>query len=60
MGSEAATLSIWLFILAIGLVFACIPLKQGSEQHEHSEAVQPTTHRRRRAQAAQASAAKRE
>lgn len=60
MGSEAATLVIWLLILAIGLVFACIPMKPDSRQPEHRETAQPAARRRRRAQAAQTSAASQE
>ena len=60
MGSEAATLVIWLLILALGLVFAGIPVKPVSGQQEHSDTAQPAARRRRRAQAAQTSAARQE
>lgn len=60
MGSEAATLAIWLFILALGLVFAGIPVKPVSGQPERRDTVQPAARRRRRAQAAQTSAARQE
>ena len=60
MGSEAATLVIWLLILALGLVFAGIPVKPVSRQPEHRETAQPAARRRRRAQAAQTSAASQE